>query len=517
MKNRNILLVSLLSVLLLSATSCSNFLDELPDNRTELNTEEGIAKLLVSAYPLTSFAEIGELTSDNTDDNGGIWTSFDLLQEQLATWKDPTDVDNDSPYSLWENCYLTIATCNQVLQAIEKAGTPASLNPQKGEALLCRAYAHFMLVNVFCRHFSELTGDKDPGIPYATEPETTVSPQYQRSSVAATYACIDKDIEEGLPLLDDAVYEVPKYHFNRKAAYAFATRFNLYYRKYDKVIEYATKVLTSNPASMLRDWQAAGRLSGNGSIRSNEFVSEKNKATLLVISSQSSWAYVHGPFHVGEKFTHNNKIAQTETCKAEGPWGDNETFYYDIPEFQGTTKVIMNKMYSYFKISDPVNGIGYNHIMYPAFTTDEALLCRAEAYAMKKDFDKATEDLLLWIHAFTNTMRSIDRATINNFYGEMDYYTPEAPTPKKELHPDFTVEPGEQENFIHAILHMRRILTLHEGLRWFDVKRYGITIYRRKVYNGKITVLDEMKPDDPRRALQIPREVIQAGMQANPR
>ena len=61
----------------------------------------------------------------------------------------------------------------------------------------------------------------------------------------------------------------------------------------------------------------------------------------------------------------------------------------------------MNKMYSYFEMSDPVNGIGYNHIMYPAFTSDEILLCRAEAYAMKKDFDKATEDLSIRLHAFT--------------------------------------------------------------------------------------------------------------------
>ena len=121
--------------------------------------------------------------------------------------------------------------------------------------------------------------------------------------MAETYKRINKDIEEGLPLIDDAAYEVPKYHFNKKAAYAFACRFNLYYRNYDKVIEYAEKVLTSNPSAMLRDWQKAGKLSGNGAIRSNEFVSERNKATLLVIACRSSWAYIHGPYHVGEKYT----------------------------------------------------------------------------------------------------------------------------------------------------------------------------------------------------------------------
>lgn len=517
MEKKHSLFAALLSVILLFASSCSSYLDELPDNRTDLNTEQAIAKLLVSAYPITSFAMIGEMTSDNTDCNGGTWTSYNLLQEQLATWKDATEIENDSPQSLWEDCYLAIATCNQALQAIEKMGNPTSLNPQKGEALLCRAYAHFILANVFCQHYSETNGNKDLGIFYATEPETTVSPSYKRLSVADTYKKIDKDIEEGLPLIDDATYEVPKYHFNKKAAYAFACRFNLYYRNYDKVIEYAEKVLTANPSAMLRDWQKAGKLSGNGGIRSNEFVSERNKATLLVTACRSSWAYIHGPFHVGEKYTHNNMISSTESSQANGPWGDKDTYYYDIPEFQGTTKVIMNKMYSYFEMSDPVNGIGYNHIMYPAFTTDEILLCRAEAYTMKSDFDKATEDLVTWIHAFTKTEKTIDRTSISRFYGNMKYYTPEEPTPKKELHPDFTITPGEQENFIHAILHMRRILTMHEGLRWFDVKRYGIEIYRRTVYNNEITVTDKMPANDHRRAIQIPQDVINAGMEANPR
>ncbi len=517
MKKKHILLSAVLPAIMLLASSCSNYLDELPDNRTDLNTEQAIAKLLVSAYPITSFAMIGEMTSDNTDNNGGTWTSYSLLQEQLATWKNATEIENDSPEALWEDCYLAIATCNQALKAIEKMGNPASLNPQKGEALLCRAYAHFILVNVFCQHYSETNSAKDLGVFYATEPETTVLPSYERLSVAETYKRINKDIEEGLPLIDDAAYEVPKYHFNKKAAYAFACRFNLYYRNYDKVIEYAEKVLTSNPSAMLRDWQKAGKLSGNGAIRSNEFVSERNKATLLVIACRSSWAYIHGPYHVGEKYTHNNKISTTESCQANGPWGDKDTYYYDIPEFQGTTKVIMNKMYSYFEMSDPVNGIGYNHIMYPAFTTDEILLCRAEAYAMKKDFDKATEDLSIWIHAFTKSEKTIDRASISKFYGDMKYYTPEDPTPQKELHPDFTIESGEQENFIQAILHMRRILTMHEGLRWFDVKRYGIEIYRRTVYNGEITVNDKMPANDKRRAIQIPQDVINAGMEANPR
>ena len=70
---------------------------------------------------------------------------------------------------------------------------------------------------------------------------------------------------------------------------------------------------------------------------------------------------------------------------------------------------------------------------------------------------------------------------------------------------------------IHFILHARRIVTLHEGLRWGDIKRYGITVHRRTVQNKVITVTDEMKADDPRRAIQIPKTSIETGMTPNPR
>ena len=64
---------------------------------------------------------------------------------------------------------------------------------------------------------------------------------------------------------------------------------------------------------------------------------------------------------------------------------------------------------------------------------------------------------------------------------------------------------------------MRRIATLHEGLRWSDIKRYGIVIYRRSIANNNIVVTDEMPVNDARRAMQIPKSVVLAGMQPNPR
>ena len=95
-----------------------------------------------------------------------------------------------------------------------------------------------------------------------------------------------------------------------------------------------------------------------------------------------------------------------------------------------------------------------------------------------------------------------------------------APTPKKELHPWFTIENGsDQENMLQCLLQLRRLVTIHDGLRLQDVKRYGITMYRRRT-NKSVQILevtDEMKKGDPRLAIQLPQEVTSIGLPANPR
>lgn len=88
-----------------------------------------------------------------------------------------------------------------------------------------------------------------------------VAPHYVRGTLAETYSKIAADIEEGLPLINDNLYSVPKYHFNRKAAHAFAARFYLYYLQadksnYEKVIEYASVVLGTVPSKVLRTYDA---------------------------------------------------------------------------------------------------------------------------------------------------------------------------------------------------------------------------------------------------------------------
>ena len=55
---------------MLTATSCKDYLDEMPDNRAELDSESKIISLLVSAYPENDYIFCTELGTDNVDDFG---------------------------------------------------------------------------------------------------------------------------------------------------------------------------------------------------------------------------------------------------------------------------------------------------------------------------------------------------------------------------------------------------------------------------------------------------------------
>jgi tetratricopeptide (TPR) repeat protein len=507
-------------------TGCNDFLDVMPDQRTEV-TPDNADYLLVSAYPNCMPLEIFEMYSDNTDAYPNRFSEMDMLQGDLFWWKDTSQNGTDSPAFLWESCYHAIAAANQVLDMVERNGNPANLASLKGEALLCRAFNHFVLATTFCKAYSQ-SAETDLGIPYMTYLETTVSPSYERGTLKETYEMIEKDLLEGIPLLDDSRYKQAKYHFTRNAAYALAARFYLNYTQpdlsnYDKVIDYATRVLGDNPSVNLRNWEAIGKLSVNGDVQPNEYIDVESPANILLISYHSYWGYVSGPYGLGERYAHGPKLSY-ETNRSNGPWGNydpsHNVYYTDVWSNSSAlpTKVVSMKVAQYKQVIDPVAGTINGYCVNAALTMDELLLSRAEAYAVKQDYESAVADLNAWMFAYTNQETPMTVESINNFYGRLAYYQPLQPTVKKELHPQFAIVSDVQENILHAVLQARRITTLYEGLRWLDIKRFGITIYRRFMRDdGKIDIMDMMKADDERRAIQLPSDVITAGMKPNPR
>jgi uncharacterized protein with HEPN domain len=75
------------------------------------------------------------------------------------------------------------------------------------------------------------------------ETRARITKKYTRNSVEEVYAYIKADIEEGLTYVTSD-YDQPKYHFNKAAANAFASRFAVI-GEWDKVITVSNDLETS--------------------------------------------------------------------------------------------------------------------------------------------------------------------------------------------------------------------------------------------------------------------------------
>jgi tetratricopeptide (TPR) repeat protein len=532
MKNK-IFTVLTLGLAALGLSSCNDYLDKLPDERAELNTEEKITQLLVSAYPTCTNNLLVEVLSDNVDDNGRAYSSPAIV-DQTYRFIDTTEEGNDSPYDIWGGYYRAVATVNEALQAVEAMGNPASLQGDVAEAKLIRAYSMFMLAQTFCMAWNPEKADEYLGLPYPLIPEQDLTAQYERGTLRELYEKIDKDIEEALPHIAEAAqnYSQPKYHFNVKAAYAFASRFNLYYMNYEKCIKYANMVLGNDPTAVMRDYEPYRELGrtdfANLWIRSTDQANIMMLATYSIAPRYLTWA-------TSSRFAHNYDITAYETFWVDMPWGSgssaNSIIYAN--HLYGSNQCVAFPTYEeQFEYTDKVAGIGYTHSVDPIFTGDVSILERAEAYCLLGQLDNAMKDINTWIGTHCKDKfedgelvmaapQNLTVADIVAFVTNTDYAkrTPDGwrdRSFRKHMHPQgFTIgaEGSEQECMLQFLLHMKRIETVFHGFRMQDVKRYGIEYTHEVVGEDPLVFIR----GDLRGAVQIPNTVVAAGLQENPR
>ena len=509
------------------SVACDDYLDELPDNRTEITNEAKVTSLLTSAYLNNDPLLIAEFSSDNIDSYGLSNPNTNRFVDQVYNWLDVTELDNQDPLHFWEDCYFHIATANLALEAIDDMGgaTTQKLREARGEALLCRAYAHFMLVNLFAQAYNQQTSSTDLGVVYMTHSAETLDENPNRATVAENYAQIERDLLEALPIVSSD-YAVPKYHFNQRAAYAFAARFYLYYEQWDKAIDYATRCLGSAPAAQLRDWAYMATMTQDYDAITQHYIDASLNCNLLLLTSYSYMGLVFGPYRYLSRYSHGKYLAEHEDGEAANIWGA-APFYQGMHTYSATNldKTIFFKLPFLFEYIDAVTGTGYYRTVYPAFTADECLLNRAEANVLLGRYDEAAADLTMWMQNIVQTDLVLTPQLIADFYNAVGYsYDDErglASTIKKHLRPRFDIgeEGGTREAMLQCVLGFRRIETLQTGLRWYDVKRYGIEIVRREINmaGDPAVVIDRLKTDDARRALQIPPRARAAGVAANKR
>jgi len=190
--------------------------------------------------------------------------------------------------------------------------------------------------------------------------------------------------------------------------------------------------------------------------------------------------------------------------------------------------IFMGNCWEQFEYTDKIAGIGYVHMIRPEFTSQETMLLRAEANLFLGNIDEAFDDLYLWNHEHllldstaNYNMVELTKDLIIKFYNT-DYQRRRAYDKfgiMKEFHID-EVCPSDKyhmtpeiEPYMQCLQHFRRIQMIHMGNRWFDIKRFGFSITHKMGISDVYT----LQVLDPRYAIQIPNEVIGAGLKPNER
>ncbi|MFV0540144.1 MAG: RagB/SusD family nutrient uptake outer membrane protein [Aestuariibaculum sp.] len=470
----------LLSAILIGCSE--KFLEESPDNRLQIDSLDKAYELLVYASNDGSYAFLEQLT-----DNVGYIAEnshYPGLDNELFNWEESQIESQDSPNYYWNNGYRAIAQANAVLHYIDNlAGNEDYRNHIKGEALLFRAYNHFMLVNIFAKQYDTATAPSDQGIPYVEKLETDLIVSYENNTVQEVYDFIERDMVKGLQLIDDSfITEGKKYHFTKKAAQAFASRFYLWTGNNQKCIDYSSEVLGGNPEQYIKDYDKI--LYAGGADESGvAFIDTGDRSNLMVARRETGYSLY---YNYKDRLT-LSKVYEIYNAQKIGLNADAraQIIYYGNVDY---TSLRIAKNYRYFKRNSLSSNIGLPYRIDILFRGEEVLLNRAEAYSNLSMTEEGVADLeLLLKNRYTDNF-----AILKEFYTWEVYY-------------GFLEDIAGLDRagvLADLIIKERRREFTEEGMRWFDIKRYGYSVSRA---NGNV-----LTENDTRKALPIPATAQEA-------
>ncbi|MDC1324797.1 hypothetical protein N8216_02090, partial [Flavobacteriaceae bacterium] len=154
--------------------------------------------------------------------------------------------------------------------------------------------------------------------------------------------------------------------------------------------------------------------------------------------------------------------------------------------------------------------IGLPFIQLPLLTTDEVVLNRAEAYAMRGEFQLCLDDLNAVMSNKTDNYTPANNLTTTSV--PVDFEVTDA-----TLYTPFYTMPIASLPFVNVTLIVRRSIFFGEGLRWFDIKRHNIAIVHEELSTDGREVISSfsLPKDDKRRVLQIPSAAQALGIEPN--
>ena len=263
----------LMSVALLTTTSCEGFLNITPDGQSKrdelLSTQQGIEDAMYGVY--------SQLRTQPLYGQELHFSTLEILSQTL--WcNGSTGVTAMSEYDwahssvkgvfdgVWTAMYKNISNVNSVLDApLVKDATVYPYTLYRGEALGLRAFMHFDLVRLFALQYT--VNPAADGIPYATD-FSLITPDFE--SLEKNYEHILNDLHEAeLLLADEDSHEGDgnymldrQIHFNLRAVQATLARVYLTMGDKENAAHYALSVINDGKYTLKEKTEVVNDLAG---------------------------------------------------------------------------------------------------------------------------------------------------------------------------------------------------------------------------------------------------------------
>ena len=404
----------LLTALSLSTVSCSDFLDQKPDNYI---SDAAVIKTLSSAkaalngayHDLASTSYYGgvyfdagvNLAADNVTWTGSLNYYYDFDTHQYSA-------ENQLLSYAWYAIYATVNQTNQVIDKVTvlNDGSESERRRIIAEATVIRSLAFFDLAR---------TWGNIPVVKQATSSPTQFD-GVKQTKAKDVYQLVVDDV---LAIYNDLSESSDRVHVTRSAADAFLARVYLYLEQWDKAEQYASKVIDNGNYAL-------------GTIQ--DLIDNKETAeSIWELAYSSSFTnqqstYWRSPDQGGRhEWGPSKELVQLLADPTVG--GDRKAFYQDFSSAQ-VPDYFVGTLYHRSTLDDDVI----------IFRLAEQYLIRAEARANQQNVSGALSDL--------NIIRR--RANVSEI-----------------------VDVASTQELLNLIADERRVELALEPHRWFDLIRTG--------------------------------------------
>lgn len=458
MKKKLIYTLSLCGMML-TASSCSNFLDQESSDEVIVTTVADYSELLLgSGYPSPT-SSLYTLLYALDDDMG-------LVESQVSDYS-ATSVEGLFPFYTWqpnmwtnpasatgtytdcyESTYERIKGVNAVLDGIDEAvGDQEELEQVKAEALALRGYYYYMLVNIFSEPYSY--NKESAGVPLklTANLETSGRP---RGTVAEVYDQIISDLNESAALFAKYTKRRGTYRINRPAVEILLCRVYLQMEEWQKVVDAATEAI-----------KEGGEISDYTTLSGSDCISKYDY-------TEVEWVFGNG--NTPSRLTAMGVSADLGKLLTSNDKRTSFWFYYS--SWTGSWTIYKHRMsYPSGTARMPTNSVRMS----------EAWLSRAEAYAQLGQTASAQADL---------------KELQTKRYTDLD--AQESATASLTL--------------LEKIRQERRVELCFDEVRWFDLRRYGMPRIEHayKATEGATMQTYVLQEKDPLYTIPIPADDVAA-------